>query len=536
MSTVRSVTHELMREWGVTRVFGNPGSNELPFLKDLPPTIEYTLGLHEGVVVGMADGWAQVTGRTAFVNLHAAAGTGNALGALTNAQASRTPMLVTAGQQVRRNVGLNAMLANEHATQLPQPLVAFSGEPLCAEDTPRMVSEAWHVASATQAPTYVSIPYDDWDQPLDEAAGLLLRRRVTTAGLLADDVLTSLRDACVAAGARGCLAIVLGADIDAAGAFDLGVRAAEATGARVYAAPSLSRLPFPNRHPQFDGVLPAAVAEIYRTLREYDVVLVLGAPVFRYHQDVPGPYLDEATRLVQVTTRGADACRAPMGEAFIADPVQVLRVLAEASPRNPEVSEQGRGFLPPPEPATSADEAALHPEEVFATIRDAAPSDTAYVVESTSTNTSFWRQMDLRHGSSYFFPAAGGLGFGLPAAIGVALGFRDLGEHRRVTAIVGDGSANYAIAALWSAKQFEVDVDFVILRNGTYGALRWFADLLGVEKAPGTDVPGIDFAAIARGYGVNGRTCSSREEITEALASPGAGPRLVQIDTCLTHP
>ena len=547
MVTVRSAVHELLRAWGVSRIFGNPGSNELPFLKELPADIEYTLGLHEGVVVGMADGWAQATGRTAFVNLHAAAGTGNALGALTNAQACHTPMVVTAGQQVRRNVGLNAMLANSNAVTLPQPLVAFSGEPLCAEDTPRIIAEAWHQAQTQQAPTYVSIPYDDWDKPVDAASSLLHQRVVRTGGHLDADVLNDLVDAASSAGARGALALVLGPDIDASGAFDLAVEAAEATQARVFAAPSLGRLPFPNRHPQFDGVLPAAVAAVGETLSAFELVIVLGAPVFRYHQDVPGAYLAEPTRLVQVTSHADEACRAPMGEALIADPAQVLRALARAPQKGRQersaqhqsgVTPSGAAttFRPIPEPATSSEPGRVHPEQVFATLRDLTPSDTAYVVESTSTTGAFWQQMDLRRGASYFFPAAGGLGFGLPAAVGVALGFRDLGVKRRVVAIVGDGSANYAIPALWSAQQLGVEVDFVILRNGTYGALRWFADLLQVPDAPGMDVGGIDFSAIAEGYGVPGHTCTSTDELRRVLEADAAGPRLVQIDTCLTQP
>src|SRR5699024_810406 len=103
---IRDVAYQIMRDNGLTTIFGNPGSNELPFLAGMPEDFRYVLGLHEGVVVGMADGYAQATGRPAFVNLHAASGSGNAMGALTNAVYARSPLILTAGQQVRPAIGM----------------------------------------------------------------------------------------------------------------------------------------------------------------------------------------------------------------------------------------------------------------------------------------------------------------------------------------------------------------------------------------------------------------------------------------------
>ncbi|QTP56598.1 hypothetical protein HNO51_19060 [Billgrantia sulfidoxydans] len=123
MPSVHAVTYSLLRRQGITTIFGNPGSNELPFLKGFPEDFRYVLGLHEGVVAGMADGYALASGRPAFVNLHAAAGTGNAMGALTNAWYSHSPLVITAGQQARSMIGVESMLANVEAPQLPKPLV-----------------------------------------------------------------------------------------------------------------------------------------------------------------------------------------------------------------------------------------------------------------------------------------------------------------------------------------------------------------------------------------------------------------------------
>ena len=142
--------------------------------------------------------------------------------------------------------------------------------------------------------------------------------------------------------------------------------------------------------------------------------------------------------------------------------------------------------------------------------------------------------MDLREPSSYFWPASGGLGFGLPAAVGVQMALTD----RQVIAIIGDGSANYGITALWTAAQYDIPVVFIILKNGTYGALRWFSQLLDTPDAPGMDVPDIDFLALARGYGVQARTVDTDTDFIDALADAIASgkPHLIEVRTNLTQP
>ncbi|WP_446047920.1 benzoylformate decarboxylase [Streptomyces olivaceus] len=526
MPSVRRVSHAFLERQGLTTVFGNPGSNELPFLAGLPEGFRYVLGLHEGAVVGMADGYAQATGRPVLVNLHAASGSGNAMGALTNAVASRTPLVVVAGQQVRPAIGLEANLASVDAPALMKPLVGWAAEPACAADVPRALAQAVFEARLQRRPTYLSVPYDDWSADADDNARAVLDRRVLRAAVpggeqgrwLAEEVASAARPA-----------LVLGGDIDSAGRFDDAVRLAERLGCPVWAAPSLFRLPFPNRHPLFRGVLPAGIAPVAEAFEGHDLVLVLGAPVFRYHEHLPGRYLPAGTRLIQVTEDASAAARAPVGEALVADPGAVIDVLL-ASPGTGRGAPAGAP-LPVPEPLT-AEGPGLHPEEVFAALREELPEDTAYVVESTSTNAAWWRQMDLRRPGSYYFPAAGGLGFGLPGAVGVAMAQ----PGRPVAGVIGDGSANYGITALWTAAQHRVPLTVVLLRNGTYGALRWFGGLLGVPDTPGTDIPGLDFTRIAEGYGVRAQHVGGVAELRAALAERPEGPRLIQVDTALTTP
>src|SRR5205809_2832309 len=146
MATVREVTFELFRKHGMTTMFGNPGSTELPMLAEFPDDFRYVLGLQEAVAVGMADGFAQASGRPAHVNLHTAPGVGNGMGAIFNAQANHSPLLVTAGQQVRAMMTLQANLTNRDAIRMPHPLVKWAYEPARAEDVPLALAHGAHLA------------------------------------------------------------------------------------------------------------------------------------------------------------------------------------------------------------------------------------------------------------------------------------------------------------------------------------------------------------------------------------------------------
>lgn len=523
--SVRQAVHELMAFHGMTTMFGNPGSNELPFLKDLPA--RYILGLHEATVVAMADGYSQINDRPTLINLHAASGTGNGLGALTNSAISRSKLVITAGQQVRDMIGPEVMLANVDAPALAKPLVHQSLEPLSAADVPRAFSQS--VFASERGPVYLSVPYDDWDAEVPAALIGQLSRTVATATTIDPSVITDLAERLRTAEAP---VLVLGPDVDDERSWDETIALAEALDLPVWAAPSLSRLPFPNQHPNFRGVLPAGIAPIGEILGAHDLALVIGAPVFRYHQWQPGQYLPETTELIQIGDDPAAAARAPFGDALLADPVEALRGLAEELAAAHPVPASARTPIEPA--ATSAIDGVLHPEEVFAALRETMPGETRFVVESTSTNAAFWAQMDLRYPGSYFFPASGGLGWGLPASMGVALA----DPTRPVVAIIGDGSAHYSISALRTAVEENIPVIIVLLRNGTYGALDWFADMLGVDKAPGLDLGEVDFVSIAAGYGMRAEHADTAADLERLLseAADSHQPTLIEVSTEKTRP
>src|SRR5262249_14159290 len=161
--TVKQATLDLLRSFGIGRVFGNPGSTELPFLSDWTDDIDYVLGLQEASVVGMADGYAQATRNAGFVNLHSAAGVGNALGNIYTAHRNQTPLVITAGQQARSILPLQAFLQAERASEFPRPYVKYSVEPARPEDVPAAIARAYYTAMQPPCgPTFVSVPIDDW--------------------------------------------------------------------------------------------------------------------------------------------------------------------------------------------------------------------------------------------------------------------------------------------------------------------------------------------------------------------------------------
>src|SRR3954467_5016639 len=219
MTTVRDATYDLLRAHGIDTMFGNPGLTELPMLADYPGDFRYVLALQEAVVVGMADGFAQASGKPAFVNLHTAPGMGNAMGAIFNAQANHSPLVITAGQQARSLVTLQANLTNREATRMPHPLVKWSYEPPRAEDVPHAIARAIHVASLPPAgPVFVSIPMDDWDRDIDDDAVRHQTSRMVTGRAAADPA--RVRDLAERLAAAASPLFVAGPDIDTSGAWD----------------------------------------------------------------------------------------------------------------------------------------------------------------------------------------------------------------------------------------------------------------------------------------------------------------------------
>jgi len=521
--TVREAAFDLFRAHGMTTMFGNPGSTELPMLADFPGDFRYVLGLQEAVVVGMADGFAQASGKATVVNLHTAPGVGNAMGAIFNAQANHSPLLITAGQQARAQITLQANLTNRDATRMPHPLVKWSYEPPRAEDVPLALAHGAHLAGlAPRGPVFVSLPMDDWYAEVDEAdARAAIERQVTGRATADPEAVRALAERLDAAQNP---VLVAGPDIDASGAWETAIALAERQRLPVWASPATGgvRLGFPENHPNFRGVLPPAIGPVGQTLEGHDLILVAGSSVFPYYPHIPGPLLPEGARLVAITSDPDEAVRAPMGDAIVADVALTLAALLEQVPESSRPAPE-----PNPGPQEIPAEDPLNASTVHTALAEAMPEDAIVVLESPSSTLALRNQLRISRPGSYYFSAGGGLGFGLAASVGVQLAQPD----HPVVCVLGEGSAQYAITAFWSAVAYQAPVTFLVLRNEEYAILKWFAEVEQVNAAPGLDLPKLDVASVAEGYGVKAHRAKDRDEVAGALAAALASsqPELVEV-------
>ncbi len=522
LTTVCDATFELLRRLGMTSVFGNPGSTELPMFRDFPEDFRYILGLQEAVAVGMADGYAQATGNAALVNLHSAAGVGNAMGNIFTAFKNRTPLVITAGQQARSILPFDPFLASSQATELPKPYVKWSIEPARAQDVPLALARAYHIAmQEPRGPVLVSIPVDDWDQ--------------TTESVAVHEVATEVRPDPVTLARIGDMldaaqrpAFVVGAAVDRAGAWDAVVQLAEAHSARVFTAPMAGRGAFPEDHRLFAGFLPAMREKIVSLLQGHDVVFALGAPAFAYHVEGHGPHVPAGAQLVQLIDDPATAAWTPEGISVVGNiRLGVLDLLARpAPPARPLPTPRVKA--PRAEPGTPM--SAAFALQTLDAVR--GPADIV-VEEAPSARATMQAYLPMRRSGAFYTMDSGGLGYGMPAAVGVALA-KPTGAGR-VIALIGDGSSMYSIQALWSAALLKLPMTFVILNNRRYAALQEFAPVFGfspTDAVQGTDLHGIDFVGLARAMGCAGERVTDPHALEAVLrtALQSAGPTLIEVE------
>lgn len=500
--TVKQATLDLLRSFGIAKVFGNPGSTELPFLSDWPDDIDYVLGLQEASVIGMADGYAQATRNAGFVNLHSAAGVGNALGNIYTAHRNQTPLVITAGQQARSILPLQAFLYAERASEFPRPYVKFSVEPARAEDVPAAIARAYYVAMQPPCgPTFVSVPIDDWThqtQPIEA--------RSVSRELGPDSGAIKALASALSGSERP--ALIVGPGIDRAEAVDLAVRLAEKTKAAVWVSPFSARCSFPERHPQFAGFLHASPGQLSDALRDHDLVVVIGAPVFTFHVEGHASIFDGATTIFQITDDPTAAAATPSGTSIIATMKPALSMLLELLPQTKHTAAKGRVLPPAPQAADP-----IPVEYLLHALAVAMPDDAMLVEEAPSHRPAMQKFMPMRGQDSFITMASGGLGFSLPAAVGAALGR----PGRRTVCLIGDGSAMYSIQALWTAAQRKLPLTVVVINNAGYGAMRSFSQVMQVRNVPGLDLPGIDFVKIAQGLGCDAIRVGKSSELVAAL-------------------
>jgi benzoylformate decarboxylase len=512
---VRDAAIEVFRARGLTRMFANPGSTEVPLLIELPSDFEFVLGLHEASVVGMATGWAIARNEPALVLLHTTAGLGNAVGALATARVNRAPLVVLVGQQDRRHLAHEPFLAGR-LEGLAGTYPVSVAQPVRPQELPGAIGRAWHAATTRKGPALVVVPMDDWLEPAAEdgdqaaAAGTVLRAAAVDPAAV--DTLVALLESAERP------ALVVGAGADEQRAWDALVELAERLEAPVWQEAFTARAGFPQDHPRFAGHLPSDRARLREVIEPFDVVLVLGAPAFRQYAFAPGPFYGPGTRVAVVTDDPDEAHRSAAGLVVLAPVTPVCEALAARLPAREQTS---RAVSERPSDPGATD-GPLTSAQVFSALARRLPRDAIVFEEAPSSKPELHARIPARAPLGFLSPANGGLGFAIPAAIGVRMAL----PERPVIAIVGDGSSLYAIQALWSAAHYGVGAVFLILANGGYAVMDRLAELQG-----GTSVwpsfPEIDLSGLARSFGCPTRQVSSFDELESAFDEivPGLADR-----------
>jgi benzoylformate decarboxylase len=515
VSTVRDVVMQLLRELEMTTVFGNPGSTELPMFRNFPSDFRYVLGLQEGVVVAMADGYAQARRKPALVNLHSAAGVGHSLGNLFTASRNHAPIVVTAGQQARSMLGNEPFLYAKDAARFPEPYIKWGVEPARAEDVPGAIATACHIAvQPPQGPTFVSIPIDDWDRACEPVSV----RGVNTTIRAPDSQIAAT------AGAMNNAenpVLVVGAGVARDDAWDGTITLAERFQTPVWVSPMSGRNSFPEDHPLFAGFLPASREGIVAALEGADLILVLGAPVFTYHVEGHGPAIPDGAALVQLTDDASAAARAAVGSSILTNlstGVADLLAATEGMARTAKPRLLRRDSVSP---------GRLTDAYLMQQIAKLRPQQSVIVEEAPSSRGAMHEHLPIVARDGFYTCASGGLGYSLPAAIGIALAR----PREKVIALLGDGSSMYTIQGLWTAARLDLPITFIIVNNGGYRALEGFAERFGIQAPPGIEIPRLDFVGLAEAQGVAGQRVDSPATLDEALAGAFASPspQLVEV-------
>ncbi|HWE09859.1 MAG TPA: thiamine pyrophosphate-binding protein [Solirubrobacteraceae bacterium] len=505
---MREAAFDVLRRFGLTTIFGNPGSTEIPFLTGLPADIHFVLGLHEGPVVGMATGYALVRGEPALVNLHTAAGLGNAVNAIANARDMRVPLVILVGQQDRRQIAYEPFLTGRSLERLAGDYPVWSCLPARAQDVPGTIARAYNEAVAGRGPAIVVVPMGDWLEPADEYAAGWPER--------------TIRSATVAAGDVGELADMIDRAASPALVVGRGGDGAEECWAAVVALAERLRCPvwqesfaraagFPQDHPQFAGHLPWRRSQMRDALAPHDLVLAVGTNAFRlYLFDDPGPMVADGTRVAVLTEDPAEAHRSPCALAIIAPVGQACAALADQVAERD--TEPPAPLQRPPAPAPPGPGEPLTPGHVYSALAERLPARALIVEETPSSQPELYRRVPIREPGGFLACGNGALGFGVAGSIGLRMG--DPG--RPVIGIVGDGSSMYAVQALWSAAHYEVGVLLIVMANGSYAVMDGLARAANASAA-WPAFGSIDIAGIARCLGCPAINVSTQEQLIECF-------------------
>jgi len=534
----------LLKDEGVTHMFGNPGTTELPVMDALSKQSElpYILGLQESVVIGMADGFSRASGELVACNVHVAPGLGNAMGAIYNAAFTNTPMIITAGQQEQGH-GLTEPVLYSPLVPIADPLVKWAVEITRLEDMPRIIRRAAKLAlTPPMGPVFISLP---GDVLLDQGSvSLGTRSRVNSSVQPNQKDLETLAKQVINAKNP---AIISGNEIVTSDALEIIDQLATTIGAAAYQQTIAYGSHFLSKSPTYLGPLSRAQREIRKTLEPFDLLIFLGSTVLQTSVASDVDPMPEGTSVIQI---GLDDWE--LAKNYSADIAIRADVKVTIEALLPEIRKKGGNTLQNVAKQRltelekfnwntknlKAREAAvsksnllpIDPDWLMLEVVDSLPGNGIIVNESLTSSRSLPDLLPYVDRYSFHGNASGGIGWGLPASVGVKLAH----PERPVTCLSGDGSAMYSIQALWTAAHLNLPITFVITNNRSYRILK--QRLLGFHNNDNYlgmdfDNPEIDFAGIARSLGVTAETVTDPDAIKPALeaASQRKGPTLLDV-------
>ena len=545
--TGRSAFLALLKDEGITHLFGNPGTTELPIMHALKdhPDLTYVMAMQESLVVAIADGFSRASGKLVACNVHVAPGLGNAMGSLYNARFTGTPMILTAGQQEQGH-GLMEPVLYGPLVQMAEPLVKWAVEVTRLEDLPRIVRRAAKIATTPPTgPVFISLPGDI----LNAEAGIELGRatRVDARVRPSDDALQALVARILKAQRP---VIVTGDEIVKSDALAEAALLAETLGAPAYQCSTPYGAHFLSEHPCFMGALSRLQKQVREVLSPYDLMIVLGADPLRMSVQSEVDPKPEGLPIAQIGLVDWDLAKNYGAEiALKADVKETLRALvpalkaagggaleARAKQGLAELASKNWSARRGPLVAQivkAKDRSPIDPDYLTLRLVEAMPDDAILVDEALTSGRPILSLRPHRERYGYHALASGGIGWGLPASVGVSLAH----PNRPVVCFSGDGSAMYSIQALWTAAHHRLPLNVVIANNGGYRIIKqrllaFHSDdhYVGMDFAD----PPVDFAGLARSLGLEAMRISEPAELqpklSDAFARPGAKLIEVMVD------
>jgi benzoylformate decarboxylase len=540
----RSAFLALLKDEGITHLFGNPGTTELPIMHALKehPDLTYVMGMQESLVVAMADGFSRASGKLVACNVHVAPGLGNAMGSLFNAKFTGTPMILTAGQQEQGH-GLTEPLLYDPLVPIATPLVKWAVEVTRLEDLPRIVRRAAKVAmTPPTGPVFISLPGDI----LNAEAGIELgaSTRVDTRTRPSDAVLDGLAKRLLKAERP---VIIVGDEIVKSDALEAAAKFAETLGAPVYQQSAPYGAHFLSEHACYVGGLSRDQKQVRGVLAKHDLTAVLGADPVRmsvWSEIEPMPGNMPVVHIGQVDW--------DMGKNFAAEMAVRADVRETLMALTPVLAKQGGDRLATRRKAALAEltksnwtakraelvarcesrakSTPIDPDWLTLQIANALPRDAVVVNEGLTSSRHLTDLVPYRDRYGFHALASGGIGWGLPAAVGIAMAQ----APRPVCCFSGDGSAMYSIQSLWTAAHHKLPITYVIANNGGYRIIKQrLKSFHGNDHYIGMDFvdPKVDFTALAKSLGMPAERFSEPEAVAPALkrAFSTPGPKLLDV-------